>query len=176
MGASGAWGRFRAHLSAASTRRFHQISFPGEVAMVRPTGIEPMSARRCAARLRHDGDARLYIELRTLISRNGRSQSRTRTCEAHRHLIYSQASLPLEYLCGVGRGGRTCTCVLRVMSPVSCCCSTPRRWCERICDSSARYWRKADGSNATPYGAHPFSGRVAGHSSGTFRDGDLDAL
>src|SRR5262245_3452036 len=26
----GAWGRFRAHLSAASTRRFHQISFPGE--------------------------------------------------------------------------------------------------------------------------------------------------
>ena len=25
----GAWGRFRAHLSAASTRRFHQISFPG---------------------------------------------------------------------------------------------------------------------------------------------------
>jgi hypothetical protein len=27
----GAWGRFRAHLSAASTRRFHQISFPGEL-------------------------------------------------------------------------------------------------------------------------------------------------
>src|SRR5687767_11433595 len=26
----GAWGRFRAHLSAASMRRFHQISFPGE--------------------------------------------------------------------------------------------------------------------------------------------------
>ena len=26
----GAWGRFRAHLSAASARRFHQISFPGE--------------------------------------------------------------------------------------------------------------------------------------------------
>jgi hypothetical protein len=25
----GAWGRFRAHLSAASTRRCHQISFPG---------------------------------------------------------------------------------------------------------------------------------------------------
>src|SRR5262249_21346094 len=30
-------------------------------------------------------------------------------------------------------------------------------------------WRKADGSNATPCGAHPFSRRVAGHSSGTFR-------
>ena len=72
------------------------------------------------------------IELRTLIPENG-AQSRTRTCEAHRHLIYSQASLPLEYLCGVGRGGRTCTCVLRVMSPVSCCCSTPRRWGGRLC-------------------------------------------
>lgn len=32
-----------------------------------------------------------------------------------------------------------------------------------------RFWRKADGSNATPCGAHPFSRRVAGHSSGTFR-------
>src|SRR5262249_5727852 len=41
----GAWGRFRAHLSAASTRRFHQISFPGEWLMVRPTGIEPVSVR-----------------------------------------------------------------------------------------------------------------------------------
>ena len=41
----GAWGRFRAHLSAASTRRFHQISFPGEFELVRPTGIEPVSAR-----------------------------------------------------------------------------------------------------------------------------------
>jgi hypothetical protein len=65
------------------------------------------------------------IQLRTLISRNG-AQSRTRTCEARRHLIYSQGSLPLEYLCGFGRGGRTRTCVLRVMSPASCCCSTPR--------------------------------------------------
>jgi hypothetical protein len=45
MGDSGAWGRFRAHLSAASTRRFHQISFPGEWLMVRPTGIEPVSVR-----------------------------------------------------------------------------------------------------------------------------------
>jgi hypothetical protein len=42
------------------------------------------------------------------------AQSRTRTCEAHRHLIYNQASLPLEYLCRIGRGG--CTCGLRVMS------------------------------------------------------------
>jgi hypothetical protein len=66
------------------------------------------------------------IELRTLISRNG-AQSRTRTCEAHRHLIYSQASLPLEYLCVFGCGGRTCTCGLRVMGPASCCCSTPRQ-------------------------------------------------
>src|SRR5215470_10134145 len=33
------------------------------------------------------------IELRT------RAQSRTRTCGARRHLVYSQASLPLEYLC-----------------------------------------------------------------------------
>ncbi len=27
----GAWGRFRAHLSASSVRRFHQISFPGDM-------------------------------------------------------------------------------------------------------------------------------------------------
>jgi hypothetical protein len=36
---AGAWGRFRAHLSAFSARRFHQISFPGE--LVRTAGIEP---------------------------------------------------------------------------------------------------------------------------------------
>lgn len=40
------------------------------------------------------------IELRT------RAQSRTRTCGARRHLIYSQASLPLEYLCVVLRMAR----------------------------------------------------------------------
>jgi hypothetical protein len=39
------------------------------------------------------------IELRT------RAQSRTRTCGARRHLIYSQASLPLEYLCVNGGAG-----------------------------------------------------------------------
>jgi hypothetical protein len=88
----GAWGRFRAHLSAASTRRFHQISFPG--------GIESGAAdgnrtRVCAVAPR--GSA---IELRT------RAQSRTRTCGARRHLIYSQASLPLEYLCVVLRMAR----------------------------------------------------------------------
>src|SRR6185503_9057674 len=55
------------------------------------------------------------------------AQSRTRTCGARRHLVYSQASLPLEYLCGAGCGGRTCTCGLRVMSPASCFCSTPHR-------------------------------------------------
>ena len=37
--AFGAQGRFRAHLSAASARRFHQISFLGE--LVRTPGIEP---------------------------------------------------------------------------------------------------------------------------------------
>src|SRR5262245_42579516 len=59
-----------------------------------------------------------------LTPRDG-AQSRTRTCEALGHLIYSQASSPLEYLCGFGCGGRTCTCGLRVMGPASCCCSTP---------------------------------------------------
>ena len=81
------------------------------------------------------------IERRTL-DRVG-AQSRTRTCGARRHLIYSQASLPLEYLC-VAIVGRPCN------RPHPC-------------------WRKVDGSNATPCGAHPFSRRVAGHSSGTFR-------
>jgi hypothetical protein len=38
--ARGAWGRFRAHLSASSGRRFHQISFPGE--LERSGGIEPL--------------------------------------------------------------------------------------------------------------------------------------
>jgi hypothetical protein len=33
------------------------------------------------------------------------AQSRTRTCGARRHLIYSQASLPLEYLCAFARIG-----------------------------------------------------------------------
>ncbi len=65
---AGAWGRFRAHLSAFSARRFHQISFPGELArtrriellspewrsgiepinyirMVRPRGFEPLVGR-----------------------------------------------------------------------------------------------------------------------------------
>ena len=35
---SGAPGKFRAHLSTASTRRFHQMSFPGEFMLVRPDG------------------------------------------------------------------------------------------------------------------------------------------
>src|SRR5262245_35965373 len=95
----GAWGRFRAHLSAASTRRFHQISFPG--------GIEGGAAdgtrtRVCAVAAR--GSA---IELRTpklpgMVHRAGLEPAK-----AHRHLIYSQASLPLEYLCAMdGAGNR----------------------------------------------------------------------
>jgi hypothetical protein len=39
----GAWGRFRAHLSASSARRCHQISFPGEVE--RTARIELASSR-----------------------------------------------------------------------------------------------------------------------------------
>ena len=114
----GAWGRFRSHLSAASMRRCHQISFPGNI-LERPARLELASLR---------------WRRRALPLSYGRSfgaQSRTRTCEARRHLVYSQASLPLEYLC----------------------------------EHFSR-WRKADGSNATPCGAHPFSRRGAGHSSG----------
>ncbi len=49
---SRAWGRFRAHLSAFSARRFHQISFPGELVRTRRiellspewrSGIEPIN-------------------------------------------------------------------------------------------------------------------------------------
>jgi hypothetical protein len=45
---SWSWGRFRDHLSAASTRRFHQISFPGKFPLLRPTRIElvPVQWRR----------------------------------------------------------------------------------------------------------------------------------
>ena len=48
----GAWGRFRAHLSAFSAQRFHQISFPGELVRTRRiellspewrSGIEPIN-------------------------------------------------------------------------------------------------------------------------------------
>src|SRR5882724_3700257 len=85
------------------------------------------------------------IELRT------RAQSGTRTCEARRHLIYSQASLPLEYLCVLIGAGNL---------------AIARTTC----------WRKADDSNATPCGARPFSRRGAGHSSGTFRVGRLGAI
>jgi hypothetical protein len=163
----GAWGRFRAHLSAASASWRSQASLGraitrsasqanraqgwrggcAQAKVVRPTGIEPMSARwhRAALPLSYgrwsDGSG---------------AQSRTRTCEARRHLIYSQASLPLEYLCRVGRGGRTCTCGLRVMSPASCCCSTPRRMVRAIARIARTCcWRKADGSNATPLGCPP---------------------
>ncbi len=64
----GAWGRFRAHLSAASARRYHQISFPG----VFRIGAADRNRTRVFAVAPH-GSA---IELRT------RAQSRTRTCEA----------------------------------------------------------------------------------------------
>ena len=55
----GAWGRFRAHLSAASTRRFHQISFPGEFRIGAADGNR---THVCA--LATHGSA---IELRTLL-------------------------------------------------------------------------------------------------------------
>jgi hypothetical protein len=38
----------------------------------------------------------------------------------------------------------------------------------------SRCWRKADGSNATPCGAHPLSKRVAGHSGGAFHFFSMD--
>ena len=41
--AHGAQGRFRAHLSAFSARRFHQISFLSE--LERPRGNDPLSSR-----------------------------------------------------------------------------------------------------------------------------------
>src|SRR6185312_7229344 len=66
----GAWGRFRAHLSAASTRRFHQISFPG--ALERSTRLELVSVHRGAARLRHDGAARLcHLSYDRMVHRAG---------------------------------------------------------------------------------------------------------
>ena len=55
----GAWGRFRAHLSAASTRRFHQISFPG--------GIESGAADRNRTRICAVAPRGSAIELRTPI-------------------------------------------------------------------------------------------------------------
>ena len=117
----GAWGRFRAHLSAASTRRFHQISFPGGL-----DGAADGNRTRVGAWATR-GSA---IELRTLCLSG--AQSRTRTCGALGHLIYSQASLPLEYLCDLASIGAG--------DPAS---------------ARTFVWRKADGSNATPLGCPP---------------------
>jgi hypothetical protein len=78
---------------------FTRLASPAELNVVRPTGIEPVSARwhRAALPLSYG---------RPSFQHNG-AQSRTRTCEARRHLIYSQASLPLEYLCAMdGAGNR----------------------------------------------------------------------
>jgi hypothetical protein len=75
---------------------FTRLASQAELNVVRPTGIEPVSARW----------HRAALPLSYGRPRNG-AQSRTRTCEAHRHLIYSQASLPLEYLCAMdGAGNR----------------------------------------------------------------------
>ena len=135
---SGAGGRFRAHLCAASTswrsqaslgRAFTRLASQAIRDLVRPTGIEPMSARwhRAALPLSYG---------RWCTEQDSNLRSR-------RHPIYSQASLPLEYLCEIDWRGR------------------PR-------DRPHLCWRKADGSNAAPCGAHPFSRRGAGHSSGAF--------
>src|SRR6476646_7897404 len=77
-----------------------------------------------------------------------RTRAQDSNLRSQRHLIYSQASLPLEYLCVNDGAGDSC--------------------CPHLC------WRKVDGSNATPCGAHPFSRRVAGHSSETFRTSRRD--
>ena len=59
----GARGRFRAHLSAASTRRFHQISFPGELSI----GAADGNRTHVCALATHGSS----IELRTLVHRAG---------------------------------------------------------------------------------------------------------
>ena len=77
---------------------FTRLASQAELNVVRPTGIEPVSARWHRAAL--------PLSYGRKVSRHG-AQSRTRTCEAHRHLIYSQPSLPLEYLCAMdGAGNR----------------------------------------------------------------------
>ena len=113
---------------------FTRLASQAELKVVRPTGIEPMSARWHRAALPLSYGRPSFHEWCT---------AGLRTCETRRHLIYSQASLPLEYLCAMDGAGN------RKHRPHPC-------------------WRKADGSNAAPCGALPFSRRVAGHSSGAF--------
>src|SRR5262249_20805415 len=84
----GAWGTFRAHLSAFSARRFHQISFPGEVEWC---GRRESNPRVCA-RATH-GSA---IELRTLQRPGLVHRAGLEPAKPGGRLIYSQASLPLE--------------------------------------------------------------------------------
>jgi hypothetical protein len=120
----GAWGRFRAYLSAASTRRFHQISFPGEFTIGAADG------------------------------------NRTHVCAWALRLVHRAGLEPAEI------EGTWATTRPRCRLSICAC------WLNRAGDLSDRprsCWRKADGSNATPCGAHPFSRRGTGHSSGTFR-------
>ena len=131
----GAWGRFRAHLSAASTRRFHQISFPG--------GIERGAADRNRTRVCAVVPLGSAIELRTpelsgVVHRAGLEPAKP---EGTWFTAKPRCRLSI------------CARELDAGDP---------------CDRPHPCWRKADGSNATPCGAHPFSRRVAGHSSGAF--------
>ena len=75
----GAWGRFRAHLSAASTRRFHQVSFPGELRIGAADGN-----RTHVCVVATHGSA---IELRTLVHRAGLEPA-----EPEGTVIYNQTS------------------------------------------------------------------------------------
>jgi hypothetical protein len=71
MRCDGAWGRFRAHLSAASTRRFHQISFPGNCSWC---GRRESNPCLCVVTQHAFGMTATHgsaIELRTLVHRAG---------------------------------------------------------------------------------------------------------
>jgi hypothetical protein len=72
-------------LCAAAIRHFLHLAFPDEM---------PCNGRHVTACL-------CLTAARFAVACFG-AQSRTRTCGARRHLIYSQASLPLEYLCDWG--------------------------------------------------------------------------
>jgi hypothetical protein len=125
--AHGAWGRFRAHLSASSARRFHQISFPGE--LERSGGIEPLVgslATSCSA-----------IELRP----RGGAWSESNHLP-HREPVYSRPTAPAcPYLhapeFGCGPGNRILLC--RLMRP------------DGSPDLYPQYWRRAENSNLTQF-------------------------
>ena len=153
----GAWSRFRARLSASSLRRCHQTSYPGLLCRLG----NPRRRRRSRSTAPVATSATEGPALRRLRSRQPKAR-RHAGCEVgnRRRDAAPVAKSATEGATQVARP--------RGIEPLSARgqrAALPLSYGRK---GHGRDWRKADGSNATPRGAHPLSKRVAGHSSGAF--------